>query len=82
MQYLDFASGSSEVAVEFFCLFVSFVQNLPYLCMYTVIFNPIQFLCILLSRRGVSRCKQALGQKVPGPSLSYMKWLELRFFFN
>ena len=42
-----FALGSSEVAVGFFGLFVSFVQNLPRLYMHAVIFSPIWFLCIL-----------------------------------
>lgn len=39
-----FSLGSSEVAVGFVGLFVSFVQNLPQLCIYEVIFSPIQFL--------------------------------------
>ena len=37
----------------FFGLFVSFIQNLPLLCMNAVIFSPIQFLC---SRSGETRC--------------------------
>ena len=36
-----FAPGSSEVAVGLFDLFVSFVQNLPQLCMLAVIFSPL-----------------------------------------
>ena len=52
-----FALSSSKVAagvcLGLFCfvlfgLFVSFVQNLPLLCMNAVIFSPTQFLCILL----------------------------------
>ena len=36
-----FAPGSSKLAVGLLGLFVSFVQNLPQLHMYTVIFSPI-----------------------------------------
>ena len=61
-----FAPGSSKGAVGFFGLFLSFVQNLPqhaHSCpnmqccpnMHTVIFSPIQFLCILLLEE---RCVQ------------------------
>ena len=36
-----FAPGSSKLAVGLLGLFVSFVQNLPQLHMYTFIFSPI-----------------------------------------
>ena len=45
-QHPAFAPDSSEVAVGFFGLFVSFIYNLPQLPMHTVIFSPIQFLCV------------------------------------
>ena len=54
-QYPAFAPGSSKLAVGFFGLFVSFVQNLPQLRRNVVIFSPIQFLCILLLEE---RCVQ------------------------
>ena len=55
-----FRSGS------WICLFVSFVQNLPQLHIYEVIFSPIQFLCILLLEE---RCVQvkALQHCPKGP---------------
>ena len=40
-QYPAFALGSSKVAVGFFRLFISFVQNLFQLHMQAVIFSPI-----------------------------------------
>ena len=40
VQYPAFVLGSSDVAVGFFGLFVSTVQNLPQLCMHAVIFSP------------------------------------------
>ena len=52
-QYPAFAAGSSKVAVGFL-VFVSFVQNLPQLCMH-IIFSPVQSLCILLLEE---RCVQ------------------------
>ena len=58
-QYPAFAPGSSKVAVGFFGLFISFgFRNLPHLPMHTVIFSPIQFLCILLLEE---RCVQVQG---------------------
>ena len=45
----------------FFCLLVSFVQNLPLLPRCAVVFSPIEFLCTLLMRRGVSKCIAAKG---------------------
>ena len=47
-------------------LFLSFVQNLPQLCMHAVIFSPLWFLCILLFEERVVQV-QALQQRVPGP---------------
>ena len=40
-QYAAFVLGSSDVAVGFFGLFVSFIQNLPLVQMHVVIFSPI-----------------------------------------
>ena len=40
-QYTVFALGSSEVAVGFFGLFVSFVHNLPKLHMHIIRFSPL-----------------------------------------
>ena len=64
-----FASCSSKVAVRSSGLFVSFVQNLPQLSEHSVIFSPLQFLCILLLEDRFVQV-QALQEKVPGPSLS------------
>ena len=64
-----FTSCSSKVAVRSSGLFVSFVQNLPQLSKYSVIFSPLQFLCILLLEDRFVQV-HALQQKVPGPSLS------------
>ena len=54
----------------FFGLFVSFIYNLPQLPMHTVIFSPIQFLCVCVAQ-GVS-CPgagvAALQGRVPGPT--------------
>ena len=41
VQYPAFAPGSSKVAVGFFGLFVSFVQNLAQLSMHAVTFSSI-----------------------------------------
>ena len=68
-----FALGSSKVAAGvlgefsfFFLVFVSFVQNLPLLCMNAVIFSPIQFLVFCCSRRGETRCTHcSRGSQVP-----------------
>ena len=72
VQYPVLAPGSSEVAVGFF--FVSlylFVHNLPQLCMpmQAVIFDPLQFLCILFLKDMFVQV-HTLPQKVPGPRLS------------
>ena len=53
-----------------FSLFVSFVQNLPGLCILTVIFSPLEFLCVLLPEQTFVQV-QALQQRVPGPSRSH-----------
>ena len=60
---------------EVFGLFVSLCpefapMNLPQGHMHTVIFSPVQLLCILLLEE---RCVQvqALQQRVPGPGLSH-----------
>ena len=42
-----FCSRLFKVTVEFFSLFVSFVQNLYQMGRHIIIFSPIQFLCIL-----------------------------------
>ena len=60
-QYPAFAPSSSKVAFGFFGLLVSFVQNLPLLPRCAVVFSPIEFLCTLLMRRGVSKCIAAKG---------------------
>ena len=49
-----------------FSLFVSFVQNLPQLHMLTVIFSPLEFLCILLLQEMFVQV-QALQQRSLGP---------------
>ena len=75
-----FVPGLSEVItkgwfglwVVFF--FVSFVQNLPQLCVHEVIFSAIEFLCVLLLEE---RCVQAqvlqkrVLHRLPRPSLSH-----------
>ena len=53
-----------------FSLFVSFVQNLPQLHMLTVIFSPLEFLCVLLPKETFVQV-QALQQRVPGSSRSH-----------
>ena len=63
-QYPAFAPSSSKVAFGFFGLLVSFVQNLPLLPRCAVVFSPIEFLCTLLMRRGVSKCIAAKGLTV------------------
>ena len=55
MQYPAFAPGSSEVALGVFWSLLSFIQNSSQLHMHTVIFSPIQFLCILWLKE---RCVQ------------------------
>ena len=54
-QYPAFALDFSKVAVEFFALFVFFVQNLSPLPVHTVTLSLIQFLCILVLEE---RCVQ------------------------
>ena len=70
-----FVLGSSEVEAEvlvsLYPLRPEFaLVNLPQEHMHTVIFSPIQFLCILLLEE---RCVQvqALQQRVPVPGLSH-----------
>ena len=53
-----------------FRLFVSFVQNLPQLRMLTVIFSPLEFLCVLLPKETFVQV-QALQQRVSGSSWSH-----------
>ena len=78
-----FALGSSEVAVGFFGLFVSFVQNLPQLLRQVVIFSPIEFLCDFVARREV--CPGAsfavLQQKGPGSQPVRAVWVWNFFLF-
>ena len=60
-----FAPSSSEVAVGFWGLFLSFGSRIcPNYCMYALIFSPIQFLHILLLMERWVRV-QALQQKIP-----------------
>ena len=47
-QYSICVPSSSKVTAGFLGLFVSFVQNLSLLCLHTVIFSLIQFLCVSL----------------------------------
>ena len=77
VQYPAFALGSSKVAVGFFGLSVSFVQNLPQLGVHVVIFSPIQFLCYFVARGEVCRgaSTATLQQRVPGPSLSQNQYM-------
>ena len=72
VQYPVLAPGSSEVAVGvFFVSFYLFAHNLPQLCMpmQAVIFDPLQFLCILFLKDMFVQV-HTLPQKVPGPRLS------------
>ena len=61
------------MAVGFFGLFVSFVQNLPQLPGTQLFLVPYGFLCIFFA--GGEVCPgasiAALQQRVPGPSLSH-----------
>ena len=60
-----FAPSSSEVAVGFWSLFLSFGSRIcPNYCMYALIFSPIRCLHILLL---MERCVQVqtLQQKIP-----------------
>lgn len=50
------------------------VHNLPQLFTHTVIFSPLQFLCVLLLEE-IFVYLQALKQGVPGPRLS-QPWLK------
>ena len=47
----SFCLGLFKSGSWFFGLFASFVLNLPQLHTHTVIFHPLQFLCILLFRQ-------------------------------
>lgn len=70
-----FAPGTSKVAVVFFGLFVSFVQNLPQLHMHGVVFSPIHFLRILLLEKRFVQ-GQALQQRVQVPGLSQHRCMD------
>jgi len=78
-QYPAFAPGSSEVALGFL-VSVYLVHNLPQLRMYTFIFSPLQFLCIL-SPKETSVHVQAQQQTVSGPKspriLTVTTWVPL-----
>lgn len=73
-----FVPGFSEVITKgwfvFFFFFVSFVQNLPQLCVHEVIFSAIEILCVLLLEE---RCVQGqvlqkrVPRRLPRPSLSH-----------
>lgn len=72
-----FCSGFSEVITKGwfgFFFFVSFVQNLPQLCVHEVIFSAIEILCVLLLEE---RCVQGqvlqkrVPRRLPRPSLSH-----------
>ena len=79
-QHPVFAPSSSEVAVGFFlfvCLVFLYlvVQDLPQLCVHTVIFSPYGFFVFCCSRRLLSRCKHCSeGSQVSGPSLSHFDY--------
>ena len=62
-----FAPGSSEVVVGFLVFLYLVVYSLPQLCMRTVIFSPLEFLCILTLVEIFVQV-QALQQRVLGLS--------------
>ena len=91
-QYPAFAPSTSEVAVGFF---VSFVQFLPQLRMYAVLFSPYSFFVFCCSCMQLFLVPtvsletfvqvQTLQQRGPGPILSHphslSRWVE-QFGFN